>query len=185
MDVMTAILTRRSEQTLLAPAPGEEEFVYLLRGAATFLDHGLPRPWRWILLRGGDRPAPAERVARQALATACPNGSALPQAPLLAALVLDPHADPAVPEEEQEAAANAMTHALMLLLHSRGYSSLWRTGHLPAGGPAAAALGLNGSERLVGALSIGTPDTGRPLARRALADVEDRVSAFPSPAPTG
>lgn len=35
MDVMTAVLTRRSEHVLHAPAPDDAEFTYLLRGRAS------------------------------------------------------------------------------------------------------------------------------------------------------
>ncbi|WP_330301325.1 nitroreductase family protein [Streptomyces sp. NBC_00503] len=188
MDVMTAILTRRSEQVLVEPSPGEEEFAYLLRGAAAFPDHGPLDPWRWILLRGEDR-----RVLGDCLAGddgpdgSGPggNGPGGAAAPLLAALVLAPRGGPRPPEWEPVSAAGGMVHALILLLHSRGYGSTWRIGRRPHSPATAAALGLGAGERLLGGLSIGTPAAGAP-PRRALADVAAQLSVFraaPAPAP--
>ncbi|MFE9882721.1 nitroreductase family protein [Streptomyces sp. NPDC005784] len=57
MDVMTAVLSRRSEGQLSEPAPSTDEFAYLLRAAATAPDHGKLRPWRWILVHGEARDA--------------------------------------------------------------------------------------------------------------------------------
>ena len=178
MDVMTAILTRRSEAALAEPAPGDAEFTYLLRGAATAPDHGRLRPWRWITLRGADREALGECLAAQA-----PPGAqegirrSQMRAPLLAALVFAPHTGHRIPQWEQLAATSAMTHALLLLLHSRGYGSIWRTGRLARSPAAAGLLGLGGHERLLGALSIGTA-VGGPQHRKELADVSAQVSAF-------
>ncbi|CAL9285695.1 nitroreductase family protein [Streptomyces sp. SudanB182_2057] len=181
MDVFTALLTRRSEHHLVDPAPGDEEFAYLLKVAATAPDHGLLRPWRWILLRGADREelgacfaaaAPEERRSQAAAKTR--------RAPLLASLVFAPARAHKVPEWEQLAATSAMTHSLMLLLHSRGYGSIWRTG---AGVQAPAVrrlLGLGEAERCLGWLYIGTARSDASRRRRPLHDVSDRLSRLPS-----
>ncbi len=55
MDVMTAVMTRRSELALGAPAPDDQEFMDALTLASAAPDHGLLRPWRWVLMRGDDR----------------------------------------------------------------------------------------------------------------------------------
>ncbi|WP_406430413.1 nitroreductase family protein [Streptomyces sp. NBC_00631] len=176
---MTTLLTRRSEQHLAEPAPGDAEFTYLLQGAVTSPDHGKLRPWRWVLLRDGDREVlgsclaaetddlPAERVKAKLL-----------RAPLVAALVFSPRQGHRIPEWEQLAAASCMAHALMLLLHSRGYGSIWRTGRLAQSTAAARLLGLAPHERLLGSLDIGTSLGSARPARRALEDVTDRVARF-------
>lgn len=179
MDVMTAILTRRSEQVLGEPSPGEEEFAYLLRGAAAFPDHGPLDPWRWILLRGEDRRVLGDCLAGDGPSGDGPTGDCARggAAPLLAALVLAPRGDRRPPEWEPVSAAGGMVHALILLLHSRGYGSTWRIARRPHGPATAAALGLGAGERLLGGLSIGTPAAGAP-PRRALADVASQLSVF-------
>ncbi|MET8079273.1 nitroreductase [Streptomyces sp. NPDC005303] len=176
---MTAILTRRSEHFLADPAPSDEELTYLLRGAATAPDHGTLRPWRWILLRGEDRvvlggcladehPGPAsDRMAAHMLS-----------APLLAVLVFAPQPNGKVPKWEQLAATSSMTHSLMLLLHARGYGSIWRTGLLAESAAARSLLRIDPAERLLGGLWIGTPDPAGKRPRRPLEDVAHRISVF-------
>ncbi|MEU7600588.1 nitroreductase family protein [Streptomyces sp. NPDC041003] len=178
---MTAVLTRRSRHLLHEPAPCDAEFAYLLGGAAAAPDHGGIRPWRWVLLRGEDRealgaclaseaePEQRDRIARKAL-----------RAPLMAALVFCPSAGHKIPEWEQMAAASSMAYGLMLLMHSRGYGSIWRTGRLCESPGARDLLGLAPTERLLGSLDIGTPDGTEPPARRRIGNLADRISTLAS-----
>ncbi|MEU6576283.1 nitroreductase [Streptomyces sp. NPDC046805] len=186
MDVMTAVLTRRSEHRLVEPAPQDEEFAYLLRAAATAPDHGRLRPWRWILVRGEGRAALGRAFAdeyegpesrREQLETK-------PQkAPLLATLVFAPVPNDtahggSIPEWEQLAATSAMAGSLILLLHARGFGSVWRTGRFTESERTRRVLGLRPQERLLGWLYIGTPQRLRPSKRRVPQDVTDRISVF-------
>ncbi|GGV90718.1 nitroreductase family protein [Streptomyces massasporeus] len=177
MDVITAMLTRRSEHHLVDPAPSDEEFAYLLKVAATAPDHGLLRPWRWVLIRGDDRSelgacfaeeAPAERRSQAA--------AKVQRAPLLASLVFTPAQGHKVPEWEQLAATSAMTNSLMLLLHTRGFGSIWRTGAAVRSAHVRQLLGLKGEENLLGWLYIGTPRANPARRRRSLCDVSSRLS---------
>jgi nitroreductase len=79
-----------------------------------------------------------------------------------------------------------MAHSLMLLLHARGYGSIWRTGRLARSAAAGALLGLRDGEQLLGSLDIGTPDPAQAQAqrRRPLADVSGHITRF-SGSPTG
>ncbi|MFJ8336294.1 nitroreductase family protein [Streptomyces sp. NPDC094437] len=202
MDVMTAIVTRRSETILTEPAPNDEEFRYLLRGAATAPDHGRLRPWRWILVRGEARAAltraleplpPQDPVASQLAPTTPPldlsgfpaaeeRPRSLPEPPLRALLVFAPSAGHGIPEWEQLAASCSMTHALMMLLHARGYGSIWRTGELCTSPGPRGLLHMAEGERLLGSLDIGTSPEG-PRQRRPLPDISDRVSVFETAPP--
>ncbi|MYR01213.1 nitroreductase, partial [Streptomyces sp. SID6139] len=181
MDVMTAVLTRRSEQILHGPSPSDEEFAYLLRGANSAPDHGRLRPWRWILLRDDDRDALGECLAGED----GPDASAVERmrakarrAPLVAALVFAPRESGRVPEWEQLAAATCMAYTLMLLLHARDYGSIWRTGDASRGAPVRRLLGLKPGERMLGFLYIGTPDPSVTRNRRPLEDVSGQMMSF-------
>ncbi|MXG28311.1 nitroreductase [Streptomyces sp. YIM 132580] len=180
MDVMTAVLTRRSEQVLTGPAPGDEEFTYLLQGASSAPDHGRLRPWRWVLLRGEDSDLLGDCLAEESGADAAQAEqlrAKLRRAPLVAALVFSPRGE-RIPEWEQIAAASCMSYSLMLLLHARGYGSIWRTGRLVRSEAAAELLGLGAGEKLLGSLDIGTalPSTAR--NRRPPEEVSTRVTRF-------
>ncbi|MFG2212210.1 nitroreductase family protein [Streptomyces sp. NPDC048638] len=177
MDAMTAIVTRRSEKILTEPAPSDEEFHYLLSGAATAPDHGRLRPWRWILVRGEARAALVRAPAPTGSRAVGTGSSSLPEPPLRALLVFAPFPGHRIPEWEQLAAGCSMTHALMMLLHARGYGSIWRTGRLCTSPGLPALLHLAEGERLLGSLDIGTSPEG-PRQRRPLPDVSDRVSVF-------
>ncbi|GAA0917340.1 nitroreductase [Streptomyces thermoalcalitolerans] len=187
MDVMTAVLSRRSAHRLVEPAPGDQEFAYLLRAAATAPDHGRIRPWRWILVRGEGRTALGRCFAEAALAPG-PERERIEakthRAPLLATLVFKPATDHRVPEWEQLAATSAMAGSLMLLLHARGYGSIWRTGRFTESADVHRLLGLLPGERLLGWLYIGTADEEQPARRRRPDDVSDRISVF-APEPVG
>ncbi|MFB7340343.1 nitroreductase family protein [Streptomyces hydrogenans] len=177
MDVTTALLTRRSEHDLAAPAPGHEEFAYLLKVAATAPDHGLLRPWRWILIRGEAREELGACLAEEAPLDRRSQAAAKTQrAPLLASLVFAPVHGHKVPEWEQLAATSAMTQSLMLLLHSRGYGSIWRTGPGVGSPQVRRLLTLNDEERCLGWLYIGTANGDATRRRRPLSDVSDRLS---------
>lgn len=186
MDVMTAVLSRRSAQRLVEPAPSDEEFGYLLRAAATAPDHGRIRPWRWVLVRGEGRTALGRCFAEESAVAGTGRyrtENKAHRAPLLATLVFTPATGHRVPEWEQLAATSAMTSSLMLLLHARGFGSIWRTGRFTDSADVGRLLGLNSGERLLGWLYIGTAEEAQPVRRRSPDDVSDRVSVFaPEPA---
>ncbi|MGW2560943.1 nitroreductase family protein [Streptomyces sp. NPDC001514] len=187
MDVMTAVLTRRSRHVLHEPAPCDAEFTYLLNGAAAAPDHGSLRPWRWILLRDEDREALGACLASEAPPESQEHiAQKMLRAPLMATLVFCPTLGHKVAEWEQMAAVSSMAYGLMLLLHARGYGSIWRTGRLCESRAARDLLGLVGEERLLGSLDIGTPDTSQAPDRRRSGNYADRVSTFNSrPVPAG
>jgi nitroreductase len=179
MDVMTAVLTRRSQHRLTEPAPDDREFADLLRAAATAPDHGLLSPWRWILVRGEGRRVLGECFADDAEQGSRERAAAKPlRAPLLATLVFTPRLGHKVPEWEQLAATTGMTHAIMLLLHARGFGSIWRTGGFARSPRARRVLGLTEQEQLLGWLYIGTPEGDALPRRRAPVEVEDRLTVF-------
>lgn len=181
MELTAAVRGRTSEKELIDPAPSREEFTELLGLAAQAPDHGRLQPWRLILVSGHARYAlgasfasdccaghdDADRVARMPL-----------RAPLLATVVFAPRRNPKVPEWEQLAAVSAMVNSQMLLLHDRGYGSIWRTGRFTGSADARVMLDIAPGESLLGWLYIGTPDPGRPGRRSQPLDVGDKVSVF-------
>jgi nitroreductase len=177
MDLETAIITRRSERRLVEPAPGDDEFAELLRLAAMAPDHGLLRPWRWILVRDRARHLLGESFAADAGGELSETVAAKAlRAPLLATLVFRPQRPHKVPEWEQMAATCGVSHALMLLLHARGYGSIWRTGAFTALPGVRRALGLADGEDLLGWLYVGTP-LADPIQRpRRPEDLSGRLS---------
>jgi nitroreductase len=183
--VLEAVLTRRSSTRLTGPAPGHDELFELVQAAATAPDHGRIRPWRLIVVEGHDR-----ALLGQALREAAPDAeqaqraAARPmRAPLLLSIVFCPEPEhPRVPEWEQLAAVAAMAQTLLLLLHSRGWGAIWRTGHAVDAPQVLKHLGLSEDERLLGWLYIGTRPAAPAAHPREPLDIRGRVSWPPEPA---
>ncbi|WP_327411276.1 nitroreductase (plasmid) [Streptomyces sp. NBC_01281] len=176
--LLEAVLTRHSAAHLTEPAPDRTELEHLVQAAATAPDHGRLRPWRLLPITGSERghlgdvlgqAAPPERAARAAAKPL--------RAPLLLTIVHCPLPDhPKVPAWEQLAATTAMVTTLSLLLHGRGWASIWRTGSAVEDPLVRKHLGLGDTEQLLGWLYIGTRPPGDTLRPRPPLDLDTKIS---------
>ncbi|ORT58563.1 nitroreductase [Streptomyces sp. CB03238] len=188
MDVMEAVLTRRSVTRLDGPAPDDDEMLELVQAASTAPDHGLLRPWRLVMIRGEGRQRLGEALGRAAADPAqAERAAAKPlRAPLLVSIVFCPRPEhPKVPEWEQLAATVSMTHTLHLLLHSRGWGAIWRTGSAIDSPWVRECIGVETTERLLGWLYVGTPQSAPPAPARRPVDVRAKVRSLGAPQGTG
>jgi len=176
--VLEAVLSRRSATRLVEPAPDHKELVELIQAAATAPDHGRLRPWRLIAVEGSDRALLGEALreaAEQPEQARLAAGRPL-RAPLLLSIVFCPEADhPKVREWEQLAAVAAMVQTFLLLLHTRGWGAIWRTGAVVEAPQVLKHLGVKEDERLLGWLYIGTPPESSTARARDLLDVSSRI----------
>ncbi|MFI1972825.1 hypothetical protein BLA24_31040 [Streptomyces cinnamoneus] len=183
MRLEEAITSRRSVGRLTAPAPSDAELHDIVALAMTAPDHGRLSPWRVIPLRGASRETLGERFAEAALdgePAARERAARKPlRAPLLLTLVFSPVPDHAkVPEWEQLAAAVCAVHTMTLLLHARGWGSIWRTGAVVTDPGVHALLGLRKHEQLLGWLYVGTPDARHAPVPRPAGRPEDKLRPF-------
>ena len=179
MELISAIRTRRSEHSLIDPAPSNDEFTRLLEWESSAPDHGRLRPWRWILVRGHGRSALGASFAAGRQENSSRNAAVHPlRAPLLATFVFCPRMDHRIPLWEQLASACCVANSMMLLLHDRGYGSLWKTGSYVQSADTRLMLDLDRTESLLGWLYIGTPDPTKPLPPRTVEPVADKVMTF-------
>jgi len=183
MDALDCILTRRSGGRLTEPAPSDGNLATLLAAAAAAPDHGLLRPWRFIVLRGhalhrlGEVFAKAEEargaeagtpVREDALART--RGKPL-RAPLIIALIASPRPSPKVPAWEQLASAAAAAQNLCLAAHTLGYGSMWRTGWYSDATEVCTHLSLTPDAPVMGWIYLGTPQPGAALPPRPVVDL--------------
>lgn len=165
MDALEALHTRESAAMLGDPAPGPDQLAALLKAAAHAPDHGLMRPWRFLVVRGDARARLGEAMATAAqardpglTAEALERERAKPlRAPLLVVVAASPRERRGVPEIEQLLAAAAAAGNIMLASHALGFGAMWRTGDAAYDAHVKAALGLEPGDAIVGFLYLGTP----------------------------
>lgn len=170
MEALEALHTRASAAALEEPAPNEDQLAALLKAAAHAPDHGLMRPWRFIVVRGDARVRLGEVMA-EAARRRDPNTAAESlerernkplRAPMLVIVAAKPRERRGVPEVEQLLAAGAAAENVMLAAHALGFGAMWRTGDAAYDDRIKAALGLEPGDAIVGFLYLGTPKAPAP-----------------------
>jgi len=165
------ILARSSEPRLQAPAPGPDVLAQAFACAARAPDHGLLRPWRYLVVEGEG----LERLGDLFADTYDPEAdektlAKLRKAPLRAPMVIiaiaSPVEHPKIPASEQVLSAAAGTTLLELALQDAGFGVMWRTGS-PAYNPAVTrALGLSEQESVIGFIYTGSVVCAKPAVPR-------------------
>ena len=175
MDVIEALTTRASAVRLGEPAPSDKLLAIALQAAARAPDHGLLRPWKFLLIRGAARHR-LGKVMAEALERREPDVSERilereKQKPLRAPLIIVVVAKvqpehPKIPEIEQVISAGTATQNIMLALHAQGFGCMWRTGQMAYDPNVKKALGLEPHDHIVAALYVGTALAVTPERRR-------------------
>lgn len=174
MDVVDAILARRSQGRLVEPGPSPGELELLLAAAAAAPDHGELRPWEFKVVHGpgadrdyGEVFAEAYR-RRMAEAGGEVLGAKLEKertklnrAPLVLAALARHRHDPKIPWIEQQLAVACACQNLLLAATGLGFGSMWRTGDNAYDPCIKQALGIGEHDAVVGYLYIGTVPDGQ------------------------
>jgi nitroreductase len=186
MDIHTAIQRRVSCPRLAAPGPDAGQLDALLGALVRAPDHGLLRPWRYLVVEGDDRARLGEMMAQCCRADQPDITDAqyekLRQGPLRAPMLLVVVAEVTIGHKisvvDQIMACAAGVQNLLLTAHAMGVGAMWRTG-APALSPTLKQrLGFRTEDEIVGFIYLGTPAAGpRPschddpgLHRRRLPD---------------
>lgn len=158
------LLSRQSANLLQEPAPDGAELDLILDAGLRAPDHGRLRPWRFVLIRGAQREAWAERLAEAAKARDPDNGPAMAEksrawvarTPLIIAVGVEMK-EGKIPEVEQLLSAGAAAMNMLNAIHLLGYGGMWVTGANSYDPRVNKALGFEAPSRLVGFLGVGTP----------------------------
>src|ERR1044072_2023080 len=126
------LLSRRSANPLQEPGPGGAELDLILDAGLRAPDHGRLRPWRFVLIRGEQRQAWADRLAQAALARDPDNGPAMAEksrawvgrTPLIIAIGADMK-EGKLPEIEQILSAAPAAMNMLNAIHLLGYGGMW------------------------------------------------------------
>ena len=178
MDLLHALHHRLSTPSRLLSEPGPDpaQLRRMLAAAVHVPDHGRLQPWRFILIRDGNRQRLGEILARlskqrnpAAVAAVLEKDcNRFNHAPLVVAVVACLAPGHKVPEREQLLSGGSVCLALLQAADALGFGAQWLTGWAAYDPVVAATLGLGDNESVLGFIHIGTA-TG-PVADRRRPD---------------
>lgn len=174
IELLGALLDRRSTAALVEPGPDWSEVELLLQAATTAPDHGRLRPWRLVVIDGDARQRFADALEDGGLAANPDLADGGRQklrskafvAPTLIAVVAAPR--PAKVERWEQVASAACTgYAIVLAAHALGLGAMWKSVPFRTGPLLADLLDMEPDDELLGWVLVGTPaDPASTVGRR-------------------
>jgi nitroreductase len=172
-----------SPKRLVEPGPDTEQFAQIFRAAAAAPDHGLVKPWRFVVVPVSKRAALAEAFAL-ALIDRDP-GATLEQieaarekahrAPCLVLAVAQlGDCEPPIPKLERMVSVGAAIQNILLSAHSQGYGSSLTSGQAMQSQRLRALFQLKEGEEAVCCINIGT------VSKRKMPRLRPDISTFVS-----
>lgn len=163
MNAIEALHQRSSMPRLGEPAPSPQALDNIFKAALRAADHGLLRPWRFLVIQGeslqklGQLFADAARHKNADLSEAeLEKIRSKPlRAPLIVVTISSPKEHPKIPEFEQDLSAAAATQNMLLAAFAQDLGAMWRTGSMAYDPVVKKGLGLEGSEKIIGFLYLG------------------------------
>ncbi len=164
MKALDALHSRISAPRLSDPAPDQSILENIYKAAFRAADHGLLRPWRFLVIRGESRNKLGE-LFLQANLEQNPEISVEKQdsirnkplrAPLILVSISSLKDHPKVPEFEQDLSAAAASQNMLVAAHAQGVGAMWRTGSMAYHQTVMKGLGLTEDEKIIGFLYLGT-----------------------------
>lgn len=163
MDALEALHTRISVPKLGGDPPNDKELENIFKAALRAADHGLLRPWRFLVIRGEARDklgqifAAASKKDQPHISDAMlEKARAKPlRAPLIVIALAAIKPSEKIPEIEQIISAGSSVQNMMLAAHAQGIGAMWRTGANAYHPVVESRLGLSANEKIVGYLYLG------------------------------
>ncbi|MGD9511967.1 MAG: nitroreductase [Geminicoccaceae bacterium] len=188
MDALSAILTRHTFPPVKMGPPGPDQAALqrILEAGAAAPDHGMLRPFRFLVVRDAGRERLGE-VFAAFVSRAAPNASAAEidkqrtapmRAPVIVVVVarVDP-THPKIPEVEQIAAVAAAAQNMLLAAHALGFVAKWATGKQAYDATVKVDLGLGEPDRIIGFLYLGSAAAAHEMPARP--DFADLIAEWP------
>lgn len=183
-----ALVTSRqniSPKRLVDPGPSDAQLKLIFRGAASAPDHGLVRPWRFVIVPKNKRNLLAE-VFALALVDRDP-GATLEQietarekahrAPVLMLVVARlGNCEPPIPQLERMVSVGAAVQNMLLLAHGQGFGSSLTSGQAMQFPRLRQLFGLVPGEKAVCFLNIGS--VSKRKTQRLHAEVNSFVTSL-------
>lgn len=163
MDALEALHTRISVPKLGGEPPDNDELENIFKAALRTADHGLLRPWRFLVVRGGAREKLGEFFAAASKKDQPDMSEPMQEktrakplrAPLIVIALAAIKPSEKIPEIEQMISAGSSVQNMMLAAHAQGVGAMWRTGAMAYHPVVEEGLGLAANEKIVGYLYLG------------------------------
>jgi nitroreductase len=160
MDALTALHTRKASPKLVEPVPAKDELAQIYQAALRAPDHGMLRPWRFLVVKGEARNKLGELFVKAMQPDTEEKKNKFLKAPMRAPMIIIAVSTitehPKVPAIEQISSTAAAVQNMSLAAHALGYASIWRTGAVAFSDEVKLALDLSVSDEIVGLLYIGS-----------------------------
>ncbi|HLF78827.1 MAG TPA: nitroreductase [Dehalococcoidia bacterium] len=174
MDVLEAIVNRRSLGKMRKDAPPRELVEQVLAAAVHAPNHHNTQPWRFFVLSGkaredlGAELAESLRLRMTDLEPAKLDGFMVAErakpmrSPVLIVVGVTPERDDPMTVREDLQAASAAIQNMLLAANSLGLAAIWRTGDGAYDDHVKAYFGLRSQDEIAGIVYLGYPDTSLP-----------------------
>lgn len=166
MDALTALHTRVSVSRVCAPGPDPLTLEQIIKAGLRTADHGLLRPWRFLLIKEHSLKKLADLFVKASLADT-PDISAgelesvrskALRAPLVLVGIACPRQHPKIPVAEQHLSTAGALQNMLTAAHALNVGAIWRTGPMAEHPLVREGLGINETETIIGYLYMGTVD---------------------------
>ena len=163
MDALEALHNRTSVPKLTGPGPDAICLSNICKAAFRAADHGVLRPWRFLLIREDSRARLGDLFVKATLSDKPEIElralERIRQKPLRAPLVIVTiscfQEHPKVPEFEQDLSAAAATQNMLLAAFAQGVGAFWRTGSMAYHPIVRDGLALKENEKIISFLYLG------------------------------
>lgn len=174
MDAIDALQQRTASPRLVEPAPSDKELEAIYKAGLRAPDHGMLRPWRFLVVKGEARERLGEVFVENLHPESEEQKNKLLNAPLRAPLIIiavtEVQDHPKIPPIEQITATAAAIQNMSVAIHALGFSSIWRTGKAAFDSGVKKALGFSAKDEIVGLLYVGTPTVKREVPENKIED---------------
>lgn len=168
MNALLALQTRTAAPRLIEPAPADADLDQILKAGLRAPDHGMLRPWRFLLVQGEAR----RKLGQLFVSCLQPQTSEAKnklldspmRAPMVIVCVATIKDHPKVPAIEQICSMAAAIQNMAVAIHALNFGAIWKTGEVAYNPEVKVALGLKASDAIVGYLYVGTPTTRERVA---------------------
>ncbi len=178
------LMARRSVKArdMAGPGPDDKDIKKIVSAACRVPDHGKLAPWRYIVLKGGERETLGRLISEALIMegqakekTADKMAGYATQGPVLVVAVYSPSDKKAIPEWEQQLSMGAVCQNMLIAATALGYASQWLTGWAAFSPTVRQGLKMTSNERIAGLMFFGNHDGDKPLSERERPDTDSKI----------